>query len=167
MKTSALQALTADCKWDAYFKETNLPEPGELTVGQPDFFKGANKVFASTPIDDWKEYFRWHLVHSAASELSNDFVNEKFNFYETALRGTKQNKPRWKRVVEYTDGAIGEALGKLYVADYFPPEAKARALELINNLKEALGDKIKSLDWMDEPTKQEALKKLAAFGVKI
>ena len=125
MKISALQALTPDFKWDAYFKETTLPDPGELNVGQPDFFKGANKVFASTPTDIWKEYFRWHLVHATAEELSADFVNENFNFYETTLRGTKQIKPRWKRVVASTDSSIGEALGKLYVADYFPPESKA------------------------------------------
>src|SRR5205814_10732412 len=79
----------------------------------------------------------------------------------------KQIKPRWKRVVIATDAEIGEALGKLYVADYFPPEAKARALELINNLKEALSDRIKTLEWMDEPTKEQALKKLAAMTVKI
>src|SRR5437762_9782569 len=167
MKTSALQALTPDFKWDAYFKETKLPDPGELNVGQPDFFKGANKVFAGTPIDDWKEYFRWHLVHATATELSADFVNENFNFYETALRGTKEIKPRWKRVVTSTDGAIGEALGKLYVADYFPPESKARALELVNNLRAALSDRINALDWMDDATKQAAQKKLAAMNVKI
>ncbi len=83
------------------------------------------------------------------------------------LRGVKKLKPRWKRVVTSTDAAIGETLGKLYVAEHFPPDAKARALELINNLKAALADRIKSLEWMDEPTKQEALKKLAAFTVKI
>ena len=118
-------------------------------------------------MDDWKTYLRWHLINATASELSKDFVDESFHFNETTLRGTKQIKPRWKRVVISTDGAIGEALGKLYVADNFPPEAKARALELINNLKEALSDRIKTLEWMDEPTKQEALKKLAAFQVKI
>jgi putative endopeptidase len=94
-------------------------------------------------------------------------VNENFNFNDATLRGTKQIKPRWKRVVSSTDDAIGEALGKLYVAYDFPPEAKARALELVNNLKEALADRIKTLEWMDEPTKREALKKLAAFTVKI
>jgi len=114
-----------------------------------------------------EEYFRWHLVHSTASELSNDFVNENFNFYETALRGTKQIKPRWKRVVTATDGAVGEALGKLYVADYFPPESKARALELVNNLRAALSDRINALDWMDDATKQAAQKKLAVMNVKI
>ncbi|TMP91262.1 MAG: M13 family peptidase [Verrucomicrobia bacterium] len=167
MKTSALQALTPGFKWDAYFKESNLLDPGELNVGQPDFFKGADKVFASTAIDDWKEYFRWHLVHATAAELSADFVNENFNFYETTLRGTQQIKPRWKRVVASTDNSIGEALGKLYVADYFPPESKARMLDLVNNLRSALADRIKTLEWMDEPTKQAALKKLAAFTVKI
>ena len=77
-----------------------------------------------------KTYLRWHLVHATAAELSTDFVNEDFNFYETTLRGTKQIKPRWKRVVASTDSSIGEALGKLYVADYFPPESKARMLEI-------------------------------------
>jgi len=167
MKMVDLQSLTPDFKWNDYFKEANLVNPGDVNVGQPDFFKGADKVFASTPIDDWKKYFRWHLVHSTASELSNDFVNENFNFYETALRGTKQIKPRWKRVVTATDGAVGEALGKLYVADYFPPESKARALELVNNLRSALSDRINALDWMDDATKQAAQKKLAAITVKI
>ncbi|HEY4284848.1 MAG TPA: M13 family metallopeptidase, partial [Chthoniobacterales bacterium] len=167
MSQKDLQALTPDWNWADYFKEIQLAEPGDVNVHQPDFFKGVNNLFKTTSIDDWKTYLRWHLINTAASDLSNDFVNEDFQFNSATMRGTKQIKPRWKRVVESTDGSIGEALGKLYVADHFPPEAKARALELINNLKEALGDKIKSLDWMDEPTKQEALKKLAAFGVKI
>ena len=167
MPQTDLQALTPDWNWADYFKEINLNEPGNINVHQPDFFKAANATFANTPINDWKTYLRWHLINAAAAELSKDFVNENFNFNDATLRGTKQIKPRWKRVVISTDAAIGEALGKLYVADHFPPEAKARALELINNLKEALSDRIKTLEWMDEPTKQEALKKLAAFTVKI
>jgi predicted metalloendopeptidase len=167
MTPTELQALTPDWKWADYFKEINLVEPGDINVRQPDFLKAANTTFTSTPIDDWRIYLRWHLLNATAPELSEDFVNEDFNFKETTLRGTKQIKPRWKRVVISEDGAIGEALGKLYVADYFPPEAKARALEMINNVKSALADRIKTLEWMDEPTKQEALKKLAAFTVKI
>src|SRR5207237_1393808 len=102
-----------------------------------------------------------------AGSLSKDFVEEDFNFFGKTLTGAQQLKPRWKRVVAKTDEELGESLGKLYVADYFPPEAKARALDLVNNLREALGDRIKTLDWMDDATKQEALKKLAAFTVKI
>src|SRR5437763_12342365 len=102
-----------------------------------------------------------------AGTLSSDFVNEHFRVFEATLRGTKQIKPRWKRVVAKTDEELGESLGKLYVADHFPPEAKARALEMVNNLKEALADRIKTLEWMDEPTTQAALKKLAASTVKI
>src|SRR5213082_3912431 len=102
-----------------------------------------------------------------APSLSKDFVEEDFNFFGKTLTGAQQLKARWKRVVAKTDEELGESLGKLYVADYFPPEAKARALELVNNLKAALSDRIKTLDWMDEPTKQEALKKLAAMNVKI
>jgi len=167
MTQAALQKLTPEWKWGDYFKDIELIEPGEINVQQPEFFKAADDVFKSTPMDNWKAYLRWHLINAAASELSKDFVNENFNFNDATLHGTKQIKPRWKRVVSSTDDAIGEALGKLYVAYDFPPEAKARALELVNNLKEALADRIKTLEWMDEPTKQQALKKLAAFTVKI
>ncbi|MDQ6808241.1 MAG: M13 family metallopeptidase [Verrucomicrobiota bacterium] len=167
MKQAELQALMPDWNWADYFKGIALVEPGDINVGQPDFFKAANEVFKTAPIDDWKTYLRWQLLHAAAPALSSDFVNENFAFFSKALTGAQQLKPRWKRVVTATDGVLGEALGKLYVSDHFPPEAKARALEMVNNLKEALAERIKSRDWMDEPTKQEALKKLAAFTVKI
>ncbi|HUE40347.1 MAG TPA: M13 family metallopeptidase, partial [Chthoniobacterales bacterium] len=167
MTPDEFQKLTPDWNWRDYFNGIGLTNPGEIDVRQPDFFKAMNTAFTSTPIDDWKTYLRWNLINATASALSNDFVNEDFNFYEKTLRGTEKIKPRWKRVITSEDGEIGEALGKLYVNDYFPPAAKARALELINNLKEALGDRIKTLEWMDEPTKQKALEKLAAFQVKI
>src|SRR6267378_27979 len=144
-----------------------LRDPGDINVHQPEFFKAANNLFKSTPIDDWKAYLRWHLINATGPYLSKDFVDEEFDFSDRTLRGTQQIKPRWKRVITSEDDEIGEALGKLYVGFYFPPEAKARALELVNNLKEALADRIKTLDWMDEPTKKEALKKLAAMNVKI
>jgi putative endopeptidase len=167
MTQDELQKLTPDWNWGDYFKEIGLTNPGDINVHQPDFFKAVNTAFTSTSLDDWKTYLRWHLINAAASALSSDFVNEDFNFNETTLRGTPKIKPRWKRVIASENGEIGEALGKLYVNEYFPPAAKARALELINNLKEALGDRIKTLDWMDEPTKKAALEKLAAFQVKI
>jgi putative endopeptidase len=167
MKQAELQALMPDFNLADYFKEMKLAAPGDINVGQPDFFKAVGEMFKTVPIDDCKTYLRWHVLHAMASTLSNDFVNENFRFFEATLRGTKQIKPRWKRVIAKTDEELGESLGKLYVAEHFPPEAKARALEMVNNLKEALADRIKTLEWMDEPTKQEALKKLAAFTVKI
>jgi predicted metalloendopeptidase len=167
MSQADLQKLTPDWNWADYFKAISLTEPGDINVGQPEFFKAANTLLSKTSIDDWKTYLRWHLVDDAAAELSKDFVDEDFKFNQGVLRGTKEIKPRWKRVVASTNGALGEALGKLYVADYFPPEAKARALEMINNLKAALADRIKTIDWMDEATKQAALKKLEAMNVKI
>ena len=167
MTQAELQALTPDWKWADYFQEIKLTEPGDINVGQPDFFKAINGVFTSTSIDDWKTYLRWHLINAAAPELSKEFVDENFKFFGTTLTGAKQLKPRWKRVVTSTDGALGEALGKLYVADYFPPESKARMLELVKNVQEAMADSIKSRDWMDDATKQEALKKLSSFTVKI
>src|SRR5438067_8380315 len=167
MGVRQFQDLTPDWNWSAYFNSVNLPVPGDINVHQPEFFKTANTLFTTTPPDDWKAYLRWHLVNATAPYLSKDFVDENFDFNERILRGTQQDKPRWKRVVISEDGDIGEALGKLYVGFYFPPAAKERALELVNNLKEALADRIKTLDWMDEPTKQEALKKLAAMNDKI
>ncbi len=167
MGVRQLQDLTPEWNWSDYFNKINLLEPGDINVHQPEFFKAANDLFKSTPIDDWKAYLRWHLISATAPYLSKDFVDEKFDFNERTLRGTQQNKPRWKRVITTEDDEIGEALGKLYVGFNFPPEAKARALELVNNLKEALADRINTLDWMDEPTKKEALKKLAAMNVKI
>jgi len=167
MKVAEFQTMTPDWNWADYFKEIKLSNPGDINVGQPDFFKGANEVFKTTAVEDWKPYLRWHLIRDMAPMLSSDFVNENFRFFEATLRGTKQIKSRWKRVVTKEDEEIGEALGKLYVAEKFPPEAKARALEMVNNLKEALAERIKTLEWMDQPTKDQALKKLAAFQVKI
>jgi len=167
MGVRQLQDLTPDWNWSDYFKTIDLATPGDINVRQPEFFKAANDLFKSASLEDWMAYLRWHLIDATAPDLSKDFVDEDFNFKDRVLRGTEQIKPRWKRVIMSEDDEIGEALGKLYVAFYFPPEAKGRALELVNNLKEALADRIKTLEWMDEVTKQEALKKLAAFTVKI
>jgi predicted metalloendopeptidase len=167
MSAADVQKLTPDWNWPNYFKEIGLTEPGEVNVRQPEFFKAANQVFTKTSIDDWKTYLRWHLLDAMAANLSDDFVDQNFAFYGKILTGKKQLKPRWKRVVETVDGAVGEALGRLYVTEHFSPDAKAKALDMINNLKEALADRIKTLEWMDDATKQQALKKLSAFTVKV
>ncbi len=167
MSVAELEKLMPDFKWKDYFQVLGLPAPSAINVSQPEFFKAANDLVKNVSLNDWKTYLRWHLIHNAAPALAQDFVDENFAFFGKTLSGTEKLKPRWKRVVSVIDDEIGEALGKLYVAEHFPPEAKERALEMVNNLKDALADSIKTNDWMDAPTKQEALKKLAAFAVKI
>src|ERR1043166_5000921 len=119
MTADELQKLTPDWKWANYFTGIGLTNPGDIDVHQPDFFKAMNIVFTSTSMDDWKSYLRWHLINATASALSNDFVTEDFNFNEKTMRGTEQIKARWKRVISSENAEIGEALGKLYVAEYF------------------------------------------------
>jgi putative endopeptidase len=167
MPVEKLLALTPGLDWQAYFTAVGAPAFTELNVGMPDFCKGFAAQLAQAPLADWQAYLRWHLVHDAARYLSEPFVQENFRFYGTTLFGTKELRPRWKRVIGSVDLGVGDALGQLYVAEYFPPEAKARMLKLVANLRAALGERLKTLEWMDEPTRAKALIKLNAFGVKI
>ncbi len=139
----------------------------EIIVGQPPFFKELNSMLTPTAVNDWKTYMQWHLLQTAAPYLSQEFVQENFNFYGKVLSGTEQMQPRWKRVLRSTDAALGEALGQLYVQKTFSPQAKQKALEMVNNLQLAFKEHVRDLDWMSEETKQQALEKLNAFAVKI
>ena len=125
------------------------------------------KMIKSVPVADWKVYFRWDLINSAASSLSSAFDKEHFAFYGTVLSGAKEQRPRWKRMLDQTSGSLGEAVGQLYVEKFFPPEAKKRMIELVNNLKASLGERIEGLKWMSDATKKEAQAKLAKINVKI
>jgi putative endopeptidase len=167
MKLAELRTLTPDFSWEGYFKATGYPQLTEANIGQPDFFKALDAQLTSTPIEDWKTYLRWHLVDATAPGLSEKFVAEDFEFHGKQLRGAKENLPRWKRCVEATDRNLGEALGQQYVQKYFPPEAKARALEMVHNLIAALHDDLATLPWMGPETRAQAEAKLKAFGVKI
>ncbi|WP_242926969.1 M13 family metallopeptidase [Pontibacter vulgaris] len=139
----------------------------EIIVGQPKFFTALNSMLSKIPLTDWKTYTQWHLVRSMSPYLSDAFVQENFNFYGKALSGAKEMQPRWKRVLRTTDGAIGEALGQLYVQKTFSPEAKQKAKEMVDNLQESFKEHVKDLDWMSDDTKKQALQKLDAFAVKI
>jgi len=110
---------------------------------------------------------RWHLIHAASTALSQPFVDENFRFYRQTLTGAREDRPRWKRVLDEVDANLGEALGELYVEKTFPPAAKQRALAMVDDLKLALGEKIQALDWMGDETKKQALAKLGALGLKI
>jgi len=162
-----LAALTPNFSWTAYLKTIGAPPVAAANVGQPAYFQAFNKELLATPLPQWKTYLRWHLIHAAAASLSKKFVDEDFAFYGKTLQGTPENEVRWKRCVSATDNAIGFALGKAYVRDYFPPEAKARADAMVKNLIAALREDLSTLPWMGEATRKAALAKLDAFTPKI
>ncbi|ALD22252.1 M13 family metallopeptidase [Hymenobacter sp. DG25A] len=144
----------------------SLSSAKEVIVGQPDFLKEANTALKQESLADWKTYLRAHLVNSVSSALPKAYVDESFRFQQV-LSGAKEQQPRWKRMLRATDGALGEAFGQLYVDKAFTPETKVKAQEMVANIKEAMGEHIRGLEWMSAATKEEALKKLNAFTVKI
>jgi len=166
----SLADLTKDAPgfdWKAYVVAVGIPETQDLNVRQPDFFKTYAEMATSEPLATWKTYLKWHVVHSSANLLPKRFDEENFAFYGRALRGVPQQEERWKRVLSATDQALGEALGQLYVEKAFSPKSKERMIVLVENLRAALKVRIEALPWMGPETKKAALKKLAAFGVKI
>ena len=167
MTKAQLIEMTPDFDWGRYFRNIGMPEIAKVNVGQPDFFKAADKLLVSTPIDDWKTYLRWHLVNAASNTLSSKFVEESFNFNGKYLSGTKEMLPRWKRCVASTDRALGEALGELYVQKTFTPQARLRARTMVQNLITALHDDLTTLSWMSDETRKKAVAKLEAFQRKI
>ena len=167
MNRAVLQTLTPNWSWENYFQEIGYTNIEFVDVSAPKFFETMSQAIKETPLETWKTYLRWHLVNSYAPYLSDAFVDENFNFGGRVLQGTKELLPRWKRCVTATDRQLGEALGQIYVQKYFPPEAKARALDLVNHLTEALRDDLKTLPWMSPATRKQALIKLAAFTRKI
>jgi putative endopeptidase len=167
LSLTELNALTPGYAWDRYFVGVGLTEPGDINVGQPEFFKEVGKMMATVPLNDWQTYLRWQLISATAGKLSSPFVNEDFHFNGTILGGAKELRPRWKRVLQATDSDLGEALGQLYVAKAFGPEAKARAQTMISNLKAALRDRLIVLDWISEDTRKQAIRKLDAIMVKV
>jgi len=167
MDAAQLSALTPDFSWPSYFKEIGAPPIASVNVGQPKFFDSLNRDFKDVPLDDWKTYLRWHLIIAAAPGLSSRFVDEEFNFNGKILQGTEKTLPRWERCVASTDRELGEALGQKYVDKAFPPEAKARAQQMVQNLIAALREDLTTLPWMGPETRKAALEKLNAFTPKI
>ncbi len=167
MTQAQLGSLTPDFSWNRFFATLGLENPGDVNVGQPEFFKEVNVMIKETPVNDWKTYFRWRVINGSANALSSAFVSESFHFNGMVLTGTKEQQPRWKRMIQVVNSTMGEALGEAYVARAFSPQAKARAKEMVNNLMAALKDHILALDWMDETTRAAAVKKLQSIAVKI
>ena len=169
MPVSELVQLAPQFDWSAYFKGRGIKKLEDVNVRQPGFFKEFGVLAEQIALPEWKAYLRWHAVSSAAPHLSKAFVDEAFDFNSRTLNGIPQQQDRWKRVqaVLDTPSALGEAAGQLYVKKAFSPEAKQKMVVLIENLRAALKEKIVALPWMGDDTKKQALKKLAAFGVKV
>jgi predicted metalloendopeptidase len=163
-----LSALMPGYDWQRYVRGAGIEgKVDSVIIRQPSYFTGLGKVIANTPLPVWKAYFKWRVLSAAAPYLSKAFVDERFAFTGGILRGVPENQPRWKRGIALLDGSIGEALGKLYVAKYFPPQHKARMQALVQNLLEAYRRDIDTLDWMSAETKVGAQAKLAKMQPKI
>ena len=162
-----LQASTPNFKWTNYFKAAGAPDFDTLNVGMPDFIANLDKVITNTDLNTIKDYLRWKVIHGSASMLCSDLDAENFNFYGKYLYGMEMQQPRWRRILGATSDCLGEGIGQLYVEKHFPAEAKERMLNLVSNLRLALGERIKALDWMSDETKAKALHKLDCFNVKI
>ena len=161
-----LSKLAPSVDWNKYFSALKVKED-TIVVMEPAFMSEYEKIVGTYKLDDIKIYLKAALLRGSSPFLNYAFVNESFAFNGKYLRGTEKARPRWKRVLNVMDEFLGEAIGKLYVEENFPPEAKQKALDMVNNIKLAFADRIKSLDWMSDSTKQMALTKLRTFNVKI
>ena len=167
VETAKLSTLTADFDWAAFVGGLGLANEANVVVAQPTYINELGKVIKAGSLDDWRLYAKWRVLAGAAPVLAKAFDDENFNFYSKTLRGTQEQQPRWKRAVQTIDGAIGEAVGKIYVEKHFPPEAKARMEKLVQNLLVAFGQGIDGLEWMGADTKKAAHEKLGKFTYKI
>lgn len=158
--------LTPGFAWSNYWKLRQTPPLSEVNAGQPEYLKTLDQLLDSTPIADVKAYLRWQSVKNAAPYLSKAFVDENFSFTKI-LTGAKEQLPRWRRCVTATDEQLGEALGRKFVEKHYPPKAKARMNELIDNLFVVLREDLKAADWMDGTTRAQALAKLDSFKRKV
>jgi putative endopeptidase len=163
-----LAALMPGYDWQRYLRGSDIAgKVDSVIINQPSYFTSLDKLMAATPLPVWKAYFRWHVLSAAAPYLSKAFVDERFAFAGTVLSGIPENRARWKRGMTLLDGAMGEALGKLYVEKYFPPQNKARMETLVRNLLDAYRRDVGTLEWMSPDTKKGAQAKLAKIAVKI
>jgi putative endopeptidase len=168
MPVSELKTLTPAINWDEFFQDAGTPPVQQLNVTYPPFFKALNSLIDSTDLDTIKTYLKWTLINSTPSTaLPAQFDEQHFDFYGKVLSGQQVQQPRWKRCVAATDGALGEALGQVYVKDAFPPSSKAATRQMVRDIEDAMDKDLDSLDWMSADTKAKAKDKLHAIANKI
>ncbi len=166
MSAAELAQLAPGFRWPAFYSGEGRADISTINVQNPAFVKVADSLLSNAAIDDWKAYLRWHVIDATAQSLSSPFVNEDFRFGST-LSGAKEMLPRDKRCARATDNGLRDALGQAYVAQYFTPAAKQRALDMVRNLESVFHDRILTLAWMSDTTKAQAEGKLASFTNKI
>jgi putative endopeptidase len=162
-----LAESTPNINWNIFMKGVGLNKVDSVIVGQPEFLKSLNGYLRSYPVDDWKNYLKYHLLRNLSSYMDDKTYIEFFNFYSATLRGVKEPKPRWKRVVQQTDGSLGELIGQVYVSEYLPKGTKEKLIEIGNVIKTIFAERIKALDWMSGATKEKALNKLSSVIMKV
>ena len=164
---AAFKTMTPDIDWNAVMTSLMVKNPDSVIVGQPEFYQALNKMIKSYSIDDWKVYLKWDLINTYASYLNNAIEKQNFYFFGTVMGGVKEQKPLWKRIVEQTDGSLGELVGQIYVKEYLPKGSKEKLLEIGNNIRDVYAEHIKKLDWMSDSTKKKALYKLSKIVMKV
>ena len=167
MSKPGLASLSPAFRWNLYFTGSGAPEFQNINVAWPDFFKAVEAEIQRASLPEWKTYLTWHLLHSEAPLMPAAFVEENFNFYGKTLTGAKELRPRWKRCVDFTDGQLGEALGRKFVERTFGAEGKERTLKMVDALEKALGQDLEKVPWMTPATRQQAIVKLKAITNKI
>ena len=167
IEVPALSDLMPNFNWTAYLQEAQLADLDKIVITQVDYMQALDGIIQDTDIATWKLFLQWGLVNASASHLNTELDQANFEFYGKVLSGVEKQRPQWRRAVDLVNQNVGEIIGKVYVKKHFPPEAKARMMEMISNLLKAYEVSIKELDWMTEQTKVEALDKLAKFTPKI
>ncbi len=167
IETAALGGLAGGVDWPRYLAAAGIADQSDLIVRQPSYLEGFGTVFEQTSLADWKTFLRWQVLNGFAAYLSTALDQQNFDFYGRTLEGQQEQRPRWKRAVDVVNGNLGEVVGKVYVQRHFPPEAKERMSELVDNLRKAYAEAISELEWMSPETKSAALVKLEKFTPKI
>lgn len=167
MSIAELKKLFPAMEWEEFTKSFGASTINTIVVTQPEYFKELHKVLSSTTIEDWRNYLKWTLINDSASYLTTEMEKANWEFYSKTLRGAKEQLPREERALSQVNNSIGEALGKLYVEENFPPEAKQKAQEMISNVIKAYEVRIKDLPWMSPETKEKAIEKLSTTTVKV
>ncbi len=167
MSLAQVRELTPSIEWEAYLHTVNAPASDHYIVSSPDFFRAEQKLLTEHPLEQWKTYMRWQVIHRAAPYLTKAMVDENFDFFAHTLAGQEQQLPRWRRCTRAADHDLGEALGQAYVDRAFPPDSRARTIEMVHAIEQAMHDDVETVTWMTAATKEQAIVKLKGIEDKI